>query len=93
MAVENQADVMVTGHHGRKGIKEDPTVMGTAVQYLSTHATKPVLIMKDPKKRSERIDGYLFAVCVDGSNLSMKALDLAIRMLGPNDKIKTVSAA
>ena len=49
--------------------------------------------MKDPKKRSERVDGYLFACLVDGSNLSLKALDLAIRMLGPNDKIKTISAA
>ena len=56
MAVENNADVLVTGHHGRKGEKEDPTVMGTAVQYLSEHATKPVLIMKRPKKRSDRIE-------------------------------------
>ena len=56
MAVENNADVLVTGSHGRKGEKEDPTVMGTAVQYLSVYATKPVLIMKRPKKRSDRIE-------------------------------------
>ncbi len=35
----------------------------------------------------------MFACLVDGSNLSMRALELAIRMLGPNDRIKTVSAA
>lgn len=55
MAVENNADIIVTGFHGRKGQKEDPTVMGTAVQYMSTHATKPCLILKKPKKRSEKI--------------------------------------
>ena len=35
----------------------------------------------------------MFAVLVDGSNKSMHALKLAIKMMGPNDKIKTVSAA
>ena len=31
MASLYKADVLVTGFHGRKGIKEDPTIMGTAV--------------------------------------------------------------
>ena len=93
MAVENNVDVIVTGFHGRKGKKADPTVMGTAVQFMSVHATKPCLILKDPKKRSERIHGYLYAVLVDGSEKSMHALKLAIKMMGPHDKIKTVSAA
>ena len=28
---EQKASIMVVGSHGRKGLKEDPTVMGTAV--------------------------------------------------------------
>ena len=65
---------MVTGYHGRKGPKKDPTVMGSAVQWMSIHADRPLLILKDPKKRSERVDGYLYAVLVDGSKKSMEAL-------------------
>lgn len=31
MANENNVDVCVVGYHGRKGFKDDPTVMGSAV--------------------------------------------------------------
>ena len=61
------ADILVCGYHGRKGPKEDPTVMGTAVQYMSTFATKPIMIVKDPHTRDARPNGYRYAVCVDGS--------------------------
>jgi len=47
----------VVGYHGRKGPKEDPTVMGTAVQYMSVHAAAPVLILKDPIGRDKKIGG------------------------------------
>ena len=36
----------------------------------------PVLIVKDPHKRSERPDGYRFGACIDGSQLSLDALKL-----------------
>ena len=51
MAKEVSADVTVVGYHGRKGPKEDPTVMGSAVQYMSVRSESPVLIIKDPKSR------------------------------------------
>jgi hypothetical protein len=35
MAQLHSADILVTGYHGRKGPKEDPTIMGTAIQYMS----------------------------------------------------------
>jgi len=60
---------------------------------MAVNATKPVLILKDPKKRSERPNGYLYATLVDGSKQSLNALRLAIRMLGPHDRIKCISAA
>lgn len=34
MAGLYKADVMVVGFHGRKGVKADVTIMGSAVQYL-----------------------------------------------------------
>jgi nucleotide-binding universal stress UspA family protein len=51
MANIHHADILVTGYHGRKGPKEDPTVMGSNVNHLSINATKPVLIIKDPHTR------------------------------------------
>ena len=48
------ADLLVTGYHGRKGIKEDPTIMGTAVQHMSIYATRPIMIIKDPHSRETR---------------------------------------
>lgn len=35
MALENNVDITVVGFHGRKGLKEDRTVMGTAVQHIA----------------------------------------------------------
>lgn len=75
LASLHNADLLVTGYHGRKGPKEDPTVMGTAVQYMSVWATVPIMIIKDPHTRDQRPNGYRFAVCVDGSEQSLKALN------------------
>ena len=35
MAIENKVDITVVGSHGRRGPKADPTVMGSAVQYMA----------------------------------------------------------
>ena len=35
MANELNVDIIVVGFHGRKGPKEDPTIMGSAVQFVS----------------------------------------------------------
>ena len=58
---------MVVGYHGRKGPKEDPTVMGSAVQFMAVQCSIPVLVIKDPHKRTDRPHGYNMAVLVDGS--------------------------
>lgn len=85
------ATISVVGYHGRKGPKDDPTVMGSAVQYLSLETHKPVLIIKDPKVQQERPKGYRFAVCIDGSNKSLGALRLACEMKMAEDKISVVT--
>jgi len=90
IAKERHASIMVVGQHGRKGPKEDPTVMGSAVQYLSLHSVAPVLIIKDPKQRKDRPNGYNMGLCSDGSNRSFEALELMCQMRKPVDKIHVI---
>lgn len=87
IANDVKADVCVVGYHGRKGPKADPTVMGSAVQYMSVQAKTPVLIVKDFKTRDDRPDGFTYGVLLDGSLKSNQSMDLLIRMVHPNDKI------
>ena len=68
MSEEHAVDINVVGWHGRKGPKEDSTVMGTAVSHLAENCTRPVLIIKNPLSRENSPEGcFRFAVCVDGS--------------------------
>ncbi len=65
--------------------------MGSAVQHLSVNSVNPVLIVKDPKLRTESPEGvYRFAVCIDGSERSMDALSLICRLKSPTDKITVI---
>ena len=68
LAIERNIDVQVVGFHGRKGPKQDPTVMGSAVMFLSVNTAAPILIVKDPIDRSTKANGaYSHALCSDGS--------------------------
>jgi nucleotide-binding universal stress UspA family protein len=51
MAIENKIDVTVVGYHGRKGPKDDPTIMGSAVQFMAQNSGSPILIVKDGLNR------------------------------------------
>lgn len=90
IATNHYVHLTVVGSHGRKGPKADPTVMGTAVQYLSVESAGPVMIIKDPKTRKDRPDGYTHAICTDGSRKSMEALALLCKIKHPNDKIYVI---
>ena len=75
---------MVVGFHGRKGPKEDNTVMGSGVTYLSMEAVCPVLIIKDHVDRTKKANGvYQHACCIDDSQQSYKALEMIIRIMYP----------
>lgn len=88
IAKERKCDIQVVGFHGRKGPKLDPTVMGTAVSYMSVNAVCPVLILKDPIDRSTKPNlAYTHAICTDGSKQSNKALRLICDVMQPQDKI------
>ena len=67
MAQFNKADIVVVGFHGRKGRKDDVTIMGTAVQYMGQKSVLPTMIIKDPSRRADRPNGFTYAAAVDGS--------------------------
>ena len=52
IAKAEKASIIVVGNHGRKGPKRDETIAGSAIQYVSTDITFPVMILKDHKPRT-----------------------------------------
>lgn len=90
LAKEFEADLTVVGYHGRKGEKEDPTVMGSAVQFMSIHSYTPTLIVKRQVRREDRPNGYALGICIDGSRKSMAALKLLCEMRSQNDRIEVL---
>ena len=90
LANEFEATITVVGMHGRKGPKEDPTIMGSSVQYMAMQSPLPVMIIKDPKSRKNRPEGFLMAVCSDGSKKSLEGLALMCKLRSPQDKIYVI---
>ena len=90
-AKERNSDIIVVGFHGRKGPKEDPTVLGTAVQYLGLHTACPVFILKKPIARKEVEDrSFRFAAAVDGSAESLKSIDYICKMRQEQDRVEVI---
>ena len=48
------------------------------------------MVIKDPHKRSDRPDGFKLAVCVDGSDQSLKALKYVCELCGEKDKVAII---
>lgn len=68
MALDHNVDLTVVGFHGRKGPKDDPTVMGSAVQFMAQNAGSSILIVKNGLTREKSPDGiFKFGILVDGS--------------------------
>lgn len=92
LAEDHNATITVTGMHGRKGIKADPTIMGTTVTHLAKNCTNPVVIVKDSRPRSIKTDSkYRFGVCYDGSNSCNRALRTVLSMMRPDDKLVIIT--
>jgi nucleotide-binding universal stress UspA family protein len=90
MAKDHEIDISVVGYHGRKGEKADPTIMGSAVQYMALNSHTPTMIVKKSIKSDERPNGYNLGICIDGSVKSMKALELLCQLRSPKDKIEVL---
>jgi len=78
--------------HGRKGPKADPTVAGTAVNFLAKNCPNPLLIIKDPILRSDKKDNiYRFGVCFDGSAKAEVVLKTVLDMMDDHDKLTVIT--
>ena len=77
--------------HGRKGPKADLTVAGTATKFLYSKGV-PLVVAKDSRRRGDDLKGsYRFGVCFDGSESSVKALNLVVSMAADHDNITVVT--
>jgi len=82
IAEEYRTDILVLGYHGRKGPKEDPTLLGSNVDLIARNPSCPILIIKREENRKEKeSQGYRFLVCCDGREKSIKALNTVIGLM------------
>ena len=89
IADHTKSDVLVLGYHGRKGPKEDPTLLGSAVEYMAHNPVCPALIIKSKEERKSKENGaFRWLVCSDGSEKSYTALRETIQLM---DKEKDLS--
>lgn len=92
LAHQNKATIMVTGSNGIKGPKADPTIAGSAVQYLALNSTLPVMVIKDPRPRTIKPDNlYRYAVCYDGSDQAKFAFETVCRTMRAEDRLTTIT--
>jgi len=62
----NNGEILIIGYHGRKGIKNDITIMGTTVYNTVFNIKIPTIITKYCYERTEE-KGFNYLVCLDGS--------------------------
>mmetsp|Transcript_27218 Transcript_27218/g.24107 ORF Transcript_27218/g.24107 Transcript_27218/m.24107 type:complete len:291 (-) Transcript_27218:38-910(-) len=89
LAEEYRTDVLVLGYHGRKGPKEDPTLLGSNVDLIAKEPICPLLVIKNEELRKDKEgNGYRFVVCMDGREKSYKSLDTTIKLMDKeNDEV------
>lgn len=76
LAESYKSDILVLGYHGRKGVKEDPTLLGSNVDLMAHNPVCPLLVIKREEDRVDKdTKGFRFVVCIDGRTKSYKALD------------------
>jgi len=86
IAKDMDSDIMAMGYVGRKGPKSDPTLLGSAVEYMAHNPVCPALIVKSPEKRVDKESGgFRWLVCSDGSEKSYKALRETLKIISKDD--------
>ena len=82
IADENNANFLVLGYHGRKGPKEDPTLLGSAVEYMAHNPVCPTIVVKTSEDRNDKENGaFRWLVCSDGSEKSYNSLRKTIKIM------------
>ncbi|CAD8087119.1 unnamed protein product [Paramecium primaurelia] len=70
---------LIVGFNGRKGVKQDVTILGQTVRNSVYNSKVPLIAVKKLYKRDET-NGFKFVVCIDGSKKSYKSLESAIAL-------------
>lgn len=82
------ANFLVVGFTGRKGPKEDPTVLGKSADFSLRAARMPICVVKGEKGKSfSAKDKHTFLVAVDGSDRAHACLELARSISKEGDRI------
>jgi nucleotide-binding universal stress UspA family protein len=78
-------DLMVVGYHGRRGPKEDQTVMGSAVDLSLQEGSFSLLIVKNPVSRTELHGSFNWVILTDGSSKAAQSFTIAASMMRKRD--------
>mmetsp|Transcript_26646 Transcript_26646/g.23531 ORF Transcript_26646/g.23531 Transcript_26646/m.23531 type:complete len:287 (+) Transcript_26646:17-877(+) len=79
---EAGSDIMVLGYTGSKGPKEDPTLLGSAVEYMAHNPVCPALVIKTKEDREDKENkSFRWLCCSDGSEKSYDALKHTIKIM------------
>ncbi|KAM3136001.1 hypothetical protein pb186bvf_011806 [Paramecium bursaria] len=79
LAEKNNVVILVVGFHGRKGEKQDITILGQTLRNSVYFSKIPLLITKKYYLRQDN-NGFKFLVLIDGSKKSYQSLDYAIKL-------------
>jgi nucleotide-binding universal stress UspA family protein len=82
------SNFLVVGFTGRKGPKEDPTILGSSADFSLRAARMPVCVVKGEKGKSFKSnEPHVFVVAVDGSDRAHACLELARSLSKEGDRI------
>ena len=82
IAEEYRSDILVLGYHGRKGPKEDPTLLGSNVDAIASDPFCPIMVIKRKEERSEKENGaFRFLCCMDDREKARQALRSTIKIM------------
>lgn len=78
----SNCNILALGYTGSKGPKQDPTLLGSAVEYMAHNPVCPALIVKSNEDRKDKENGaFRWLVCSDGSEKSYKSLRKTIEII------------
>jgi len=89
VANESKATALFIGYTGRKGVKAEPTVMGSTTRHAVINTKIPLIITKTLESREKnKSGGFTFLVCLDGSIKANSGLNFVKKLIrSPNDQV------
>lgn len=85
----SKASAIFIGFSGRKGLKADPTLMGSTVRHAVLKTSVPIFITKKLRLREKtRTGGFTYLLCLDGGKKSLKGFEICKKLAtNPNDQV------